>query len=80
MGAQPEDPEGRLAGGQGQHRSSAEAVMARIGFKKLTKQLAAKGARNPKALAASIGRKKFGKAGMAAKAAAGRRKKARKKK
>jgi len=54
--------------------------MAKIGFKKLTKKLAAKGARNPKALAASIGRKKYGKAGMAAKAAAGRRKKARKKK
>lgn len=49
--------------------------MARVGFKKLTAQLAAKGARNPKALAAAIGRKKYGKAGMAAKAAAGRRKK-----
>lgn len=49
--------------------------MARVGFKKLTKQLAAKGARNPKALAAHIGRKKYGKAGMAAKSAAGRKRK-----
>jgi hypothetical protein len=53
--------------------------MAKIGFKKLTAQLAARGVRNPKALAAHIGRKKYGKAGMAAKAAAGRRKKKRKK-
>lgn len=43
-------------------------------FKKLSAKLRAKGARNPDALAAFIGRKKFGKAGMAAKAAAGRRK------
>lgn len=47
--------------------------MAYIGFKKLKAQLAAKGARNPGGLAAKIGRKKYGKAGMAAKAAAGRR-------
>jgi hypothetical protein len=30
-------------------------------FKKLTKELAMKGAKDPKALAASIGRKKYGK-------------------
>ena len=30
-------------------------------FKKLTKELAAKGVKDPKALAASIGRKKYGK-------------------
>lgn len=48
--------------------------MARVGFKKLTKQLAARGARNPKALAAWIGRKKYGKKGMAKKSAAGRKK------
>lgn len=51
--------------------------MVYIGFKKLKRQLAAKGARNPGALAAYIGRKKYGRAGMAAKAAAGRRKKRR---
>lgn len=50
----------------------------RIGFKRLSRQLAARGARNPDALAAHIGRRKYGKAGMAAKAAAGRRKKRRK--
>lgn len=33
----------------------------RCGFKKLTKKLAGKGAKNPKALAAYIGRKKYGK-------------------
>lgn len=48
-------------------------------FKRLSKKLAAKGARNPDALAAFIGRKKYGKAGMATKAAAGRRKKRSKK-
>ncbi len=31
-------------------------------FKKLVKELAAKGVKDPKALAASIGRKKYGKA------------------
>ena len=46
-------------------------------FKKLSNQLRKKGVRNPDALAASIGRKKYGKKGMAAKAAAGRRKKKR---
>lgn len=35
--------------------------MAYVGFKKLTKKLAAKGAKDPKALAATIGRKKYGK-------------------
>lgn len=33
-----------------------------VGFEKLSGQLAAKGAKNPKALAAWIGRKKYGKA------------------
>jgi hypothetical protein len=54
--------------------------MVKLGFKKLRNKLAGKGARNPSALAASIGRKKYGKAGMAAKAAAGRRKKQKRKK
>jgi hypothetical protein len=42
-------------------------------FKALTKQLAAKGADNPKALAAYIGRKKYGAKGMAKLSAAGRK-------
>lgn len=44
-------------------------------FKALSRSLAKKGARNPDALAASIGRKKFGKKKMAKMAAAGRRRK-----
>ena len=32
----------------------------KMGFEKLTRSLAAKGAQNPKALAAWIGRKKYG--------------------
>lgn len=42
-------------------------------FRRLTAQLRARGARNPKALAAWIGRRKYGRAGMAALSAAGRR-------
>ena len=43
-------------------------------FAKLERSLAhRKGVHNPRALAAWIGRKKYGKKGMAAKAAAGRR-------
>jgi hypothetical protein len=42
-------------------------------FAKLTLSLRARGARNPDALAAWIGRKKYGKTAMAKKAAAGRR-------
>lgn len=47
--------------------------MAMSKFAKLQGKLAKKGASNPAALAAWIGRKKYGKAGFAAKAAAGRR-------
>ncbi|WP_433465710.1 hypothetical protein [Spirillospora sp. CA-128828] len=43
-------------------------------FKALTNKLAAKGAKDPKGLAASIGRKKFGKAAFQQMAAAGHRK------
>jgi Mu-like prophage I protein len=43
-------------------------------FSRLSSALAAKGAHNPDALAAHIGRKKYGRAGMAALAAAGRAK------
>lgn len=42
-------------------------------FKKLTKELASKGAKDPKALAASIGRKKFGKAKFQEMAAKGKK-------
>ena len=44
-----------------------------IGFKKLEAQLAAKGVRNPADVAGAIGQKKYGKAGMAALSAAGRK-------
>jgi len=43
-------------------------------FKKLTGQLAKKGAKNPKALAAWIGRKKYGKAKFQKLSAKGRKK------
>lgn len=47
-----------------------------IGFKKLSKKIQRKGKSKASAdrIAASIGRKKYGKKGMARKAAAGRRK------
>ncbi len=46
-----------------------------IGFDKLESQIARKGdVSNPAAVAAAIGRKKYGAAAMAKKAAAGRRK------
>lgn len=48
--------------------------MAHIGFDKLKAKLAAKGATDPAGLAATIGRKKFGKAGMAALATGGQKK------
>ena len=45
-------------------------------FKALKKAVAKKGIKNPAALAASIGRKKYGAAKMAQMAAAGRKRKA----
>lgn len=42
-------------------------------FSNLTKKLAAKGAKNPKALAAAIGRKKYGPTHMARLAARGKK-------
>jgi len=45
-------------------------------FASLTKSLRARGVKNPKALAAAIGRKKFGAKKMGAMAAAGRRRSA----
>lgn len=48
--------------------------MAHIGFKKLKAKFAAQGKRNPGGLAYHVGVKKYGKAGMAAKAAVGRKK------
>lgn len=44
-------------------------------FAKLTRTLAGRGAQNPKALAAWIGRRKYGASQMAKWAAAGRRRK-----
>jgi len=44
-------------------------------FKQLTRKLKGKGARNPKALAAWIGRKKYGKKKFQSLAASGRKKK-----
>ena len=49
-------------------------------FNKLVKQLEKKGARTPRRLAAWIGRRKYGKKTYQAMAAAGRRKKSRKRK
>ncbi len=46
--------------------------MAYIGFKKLEKEVAAGGARNPGAVAAAIGRKKYGKAKFQKAAAQGK--------
>lgn len=60
------------------------ARKARLGsgkrFKSLKGKLARKGVRNPGALAASIGRKKYGKKRMAKMAATGRRRAARRRK
>jgi hypothetical protein len=44
-----------------------------MGFKKLTSALSKKGAENPKALAAWIGRKKYGKEAFAKAGARGRK-------
>ena len=44
-------------------------------FKSLTKKLSKKGAKNPKALAAWIGRKKYGKKKMAKLSTAGKKRK-----
>ena len=53
----------------------AEDILnSRSRFSRLAAELAAKGAKNPRALAAHIGRKKYGRAGMAALAAKGRAK------
>lgn len=62
--------------GLGQVKEDADPSMdeKRIGFKKLKKSLAhEKGVKDAGALAASIGRKKYGSAGMAKKSAAGRK-------
>ena len=56
-------------------RLDARADDEHIGFEKLKEKLAhRKGVRDPGAVAAAIGREKYGKAGMAKKAAAGRAK------
>lgn len=56
------------------HQTAEGIEEKKVGFKKLSQKLAhQKGVKNPKALAAAIGRKKYGAAGMAKKAAAGRK-------
>lgn len=55
-------------------RGRTKAKGKHIGFKRLKGQLARKGVRDPGGLAYRIGVRKYGKAGMAAKAAAGRAK------
>lgn len=58
-------------------RKGKKMAKAKLGsgtrFKELTKKLSAKGAKNPKALAASIGSKKYGSAKMSSLASAGKR-------
>lgn len=55
------------------HAALDRAIDEHIGFSKLENELAhKKGVRDPASVAAAIGRKKYGKAGMAKKAAAGR--------
>jgi hypothetical protein len=51
----------------------SELVEKYMGFEKTTAALAAKGAKNPKALAAWIGRKKYGKEKFQAAAASGKK-------
>jgi hypothetical protein len=47
--------------------------VAYVGFKALTAKLAAKGVRDPKAVAAKIGRKKYGRKAFQKRAAAGKK-------
>lgn len=64
----------------GKHKARGQAAKAALGsggrFKTLSKKLKAKGVKDPDALAASIGRKKYGARKMAAMSAAGRKRKA----
>ena len=61
----------------GKHKARGDAAKAALGsggrFKTLSSKLKAKGVKDPDALAASIGRKKYGARKMAAMAAAGRK-------
>jgi hypothetical protein len=60
----------------GKHKARGQAAKAALGsggrFKALSSKLKAKGVEDPDALAASIGRKKYGARKMAAMSAAGR--------
>lgn len=51
--------------------------MSESRFNKMARKLSSRGTKNPRALAAYIGRKKYGKRGMARKAARGRARRAR---
>ena len=61
----------------GKHKARGQAAKAALGsggrFKTLSSKLKAKGVEDPDALAASIGRKKYGARKMAAMSAAGRK-------
>jgi hypothetical protein len=61
----------------GKHKARGDAAKSALGsggrFKTLSSKLKAKGVKDPDALAASIGRKKYGARKMAAMAAAGRK-------
>lgn len=58
-------------------RETRDTMKAKLGtgtrFKQLTKKLASKGAKNPKALSAFIGRKKYGAKKMTAMAVKGKK-------
>lgn len=66
-----------MAAKKGGGRRGGTAAGAPLGsganFAKVKASAAASGARNPAAVAAAVGRKKYGKAGMAKLAAAGRK-------
>lgn len=55
-------------------RTPAKKRGVHVGFKAVEASAARSGARDPAAVAAAVGRRKYGKAGMAALAAAGRKK------
>ena len=62
-----------MARSAAQKRSISKRKGTYLGYGQLKAKLARRGVKNPGALAASIGRKKYGKKGMAQLAAVGRR-------
>lgn len=61
-----------------QKRAASKKKGTFVGFKKLSNKLKKKGVNNPDAVAAAIGRKKYGKAGFAKLAASGKKHKKKK--